>query len=133
MMCTNLSQLQEYLRDAMQKLSVALSEQREEMFDKPLEQWAYQLSWGDKFFANTARYAVLQELHSNLTAAKAGEAVRTDEELLKNVADWLKREVMTRARLPESSSSESKNMMARHALTAYAELLAVIAIPETAA
>jgi len=128
MMCTNLAQLQKYLRDAMEKLSASLNEQREEMFNKPLEQWGYQLSWGDTFFANTARYAVLQELHSNLAAAKAGEAVRTDEELLKNVADWLKREVMTRARLPESSSSESKNMMARHALTAYAEVQAVIAI-----
>lgn len=132
MMCTNLTQLQQYLRDTLAKLAVTLAEQREAMFDKPMEKWSYELGWGDQFLVNSARYAVFHELDNNLVAAKASAKVRTDEELLKNVADWLTREVMTRARLPEGSSSEAKNLMARHALTAYAELLAVIAIPERA-
>lgn len=130
MICTTLTQLQEHLREKLAELKSALDDHRAAVFGKPMEQWGYELSWSDRFLANSARYAVYYELVTNLHAGANSAVNRTDDELLSNAKAWLSREVVTRARLPENSSSDLKNIMARHTLTAYAEVLALVATPE---
>lgn len=110
-----------FLKDALTRMSEALTEQQQALATHSLDQLSQELTWSTDLFTKSARYEVFNSVYQQLDNAPKH---LSDTDKMQLIKPHVLREVCARGKWIESSTNPLDNLMYRSRLAAYCEIAA---------